>query len=64
MKFDHYNAVRTTAGYLQLQDRSWIGFVGTERADFLQGLLTNDVVSLACGTVSYTHLTLPTILLV
>ena len=58
MNFDHYNAVRTTAGYLQLQDRSWIGFVGTERADFLQGLLTNDVVSLACGTGCYaTYLT-------
>ncbi|RZP29662.1 aminomethyl transferase family protein [bacterium] len=58
MNFDHYNAVRTTAGYLQLQDRSWIGFVGTERADFLQGLLTNDVVSLSCGTGCYaTYLT-------
>jgi len=53
MNFDHYNAVRTTAGYLQLQDRSWIGFVGSERAEFLQGLLTNDVVALSCGTGCY-----------
>ena len=58
MNFDDYNAVRTTAGYRQLQDRSWIGFIGSERADFLQGLLTNDVVSLSCGTGCYaTYLT-------
>lgn len=58
MNFDHYNAVRTTAGYLQLQDRSWIGFVGSERAEFLQGLLTNDVRALSCGTGCYaTYLT-------
>ncbi len=53
MNFDHYNAVRTTAGYLQLKDRSWIGFVGSERAEFLQGLLTNDVIALSCGTGCY-----------
>jgi folate-binding protein YgfZ len=58
MNLDHYNAVRTTAGYLQLEDRSWIGFVGSERADFLQGLLTNDVLALSCGTGCYaTYLT-------
>ena len=58
MSLDHYNAMRSTAGYIQLQDRSWIGFVGSERAEFLQGLLTNDVLALSCGRGCYaTYLT-------
>jgi len=58
MNLDHYNAMRITAGYIELQDRSWIGLIGTERAEFLQGLLTNDVLALSCGTGCYsTYLT-------
>ena len=58
MNLDHYNAMRTAAGYIELQDRSWIGLIGTERAEFLQGLLTNDVLALSCGTGCYsTYLT-------
>ena len=44
---------------ITLEDRGFIQVTGLEAKDFLQNIVTNDI-----ETVSYTHLTLPTILLV
>jgi folate-binding protein YgfZ len=51
---DAYTAARQHAGLLQRADRARIVVSGADRASFLQGLLTNDVVALKAGQGCYT----------
>ena len=48
-----YDALRNGAAWRVPDDRGWIAVGGADRARFLQGLLTNDVVALAPGTGCY-----------
>jgi len=58
VNIEQYDALRTGAGFIDLIDRRWISISGSERADYLQGLLTNDVVALSPGNGCYaTYLT-------
>ena len=50
---DSYEVLRNGAGYMSLRDRGWISIAGADRATFLQGLLTNDVVALKPGAGCY-----------
>ena len=50
---DSYEVLRNGAGYMPLRDRGWISITGADRATFLQGLLTNDVVALMPGAGCY-----------
>ena len=50
---DSYEVLRNGAGYMPLRDRGWISIAGADRATFLQGLLTNDVVALMPGAGCY-----------
>ena len=47
MDRDHYHALKETAGLVSRLDRGRIALSGTDRAGYLQGLLTNDIVALA-----------------
>lgn len=53
MNIEQYEALRSGAGFIDLIDRCWIALSGSERADYLQGLLTNDVAALSPGTGCY-----------
>lgn len=53
INIDQYEALRFGAGYIDLIDRCWIALSGSDRADYLQGLLTNDVAALLPGTGCY-----------
>ena len=44
---DHYNALTRTAGFLERSDRGRFAVSGADRADYLQGQLTNDIAALA-----------------
>jgi len=58
MNRDHYRALKETAGLIRRLDRGRIALAGTDRADYLQGLLTNDIVALDDGRGCYAvHLT-------
>ena len=49
-----YDAVRHRAAFLDRSHRGRIVVSGTERASYLQGLLTNDIVALQAGQGCYT----------
>ena len=53
MKIADYRILRTGAGFIAAEDRGWIAVAGRDRADFLQGLLSNDVVALPPGAGCY-----------
>lgn len=50
---DGYRALRTDGGVVRRTDRAVLAVTGTERASWLQGLVTNDVASLAPGDSRY-----------
>ena len=49
-----YDAARHRAAFVDRSDRGRIVVSGTERASYLQGLLTNDIVALKMGQGCYT----------
>jgi folate-binding protein YgfZ len=49
-----YDAARHRASFVDRSDRGRIVVSGTERASYLQGLLTNDIVALKAGRGCYT----------
>jgi folate-binding protein YgfZ len=49
-----YDAARHRAAFVDRSDRGRIVVSGTERASYLQGLLTNDIVALKAGQGCYT----------
>jgi folate-binding protein YgfZ len=49
-----YDAARRRTAFLDRSDRGRIVVSGRERASYLQGLLTNDIVALAAGQGCYT----------
>ena len=53
MNVADYRILRNAAGCLRLEDRGWLAVAGHDRADFLQGLLSNDVVALSPGSGCY-----------
>ena len=53
MNSDHYRALKETAGVVRRLDRGRIALTGADRADYLQGLLTNDIVALDDGRGCY-----------
>ena len=53
MNPDHYRALKETAGVVRRLDRGRIVLTGADRADYLQGLLTNDIASLDDGRGCY-----------
>jgi folate-binding protein YgfZ len=53
VSLDVYAAARQRAGLVDRADRARIVVSGADRASFLQGLLTNDVVSLKAGQGCY-----------
>ena len=53
MRPNGYDALRSAAAWRVTADRGWIAVGGADRARFLQGLLTNDIVALAPGTGCY-----------
>lgn len=50
---DGYRALRTLGGVVKRIDRAVLAITGSERATWLQGLVTNDVASLAVGETRY-----------
>jgi tRNA-modifying protein YgfZ len=54
VSLDAYTAARQRAGLVGRADRARIVVSGADRAAFLQGLLTNDVVALRAGQGCYT----------
>ena len=53
MKTEEYSAVRNGAGVIRRAERGLLAVDGEDRADWLQGLLTNDVAGLATGSGCY-----------
>jgi folate-binding protein YgfZ len=53
VSLDAYDAARERAGLVDRPDRGRIVVSGADRASFLQGLLTNDVVALKAGQGCY-----------
>ena len=53
MLLDHYRTLRRAAGVLERTARACIAVGGADRADYLQGLLSNDVAALAPGAGCY-----------
>ena len=53
MNTDQYRAVRSGAGMIRRTTRGLLAVEGADRAEFLQGLLTNDVTGLAAGAGCY-----------
>ena len=50
---DGYRALRTDGGVVRRPDRAVLTITGADRATWLQGLVTNDVASLAPGETRY-----------
>ncbi|MEO8677704.1 MAG: glycine cleavage T C-terminal barrel domain-containing protein [Vicinamibacterales bacterium] len=50
---DGYRALRTTGGVVKRTDRGVLSITGRDRATWLQGLVTNDVLSLGAGQSCY-----------
>ena len=50
---DGYRALRTDGGVVRRTDRAVLTITGADRAPWLQGLVTNDVASLAPGETRY-----------
>ncbi len=48
-----YDAARQRAAFIDRSDRGRIVVSGTDRASYLQGLLTNDILALGAGTGCY-----------
>lgn len=59
MSIDDYRILRTAAGFIELRDRGWLEVAGRDRADFLQGLLSNDIVALQPGDGCYAAMLTP-----
>ena len=53
MNLADYRTLRTGAGCIELENRGWLAVAGHDRADFLQGLLSNDVAALSPGEGCY-----------
>ena len=53
MKSEQYRTVRSGAGMIRRTTRGLLAVEGADRADFLQGLLTNDITGLAAGAGCY-----------
>ena len=53
MNTEQYRAVRSGAGVIRRTTRGLLAVEGDDRAEFLQGLLTNDVAGLAAGAGCY-----------
>ncbi len=53
MLLDHYRTLRRAAGVLERATRACIAIEGADRAEYLQGLLSNDVAALAPGGGCY-----------
>ncbi len=53
MNVADYRILRAAAGCVELADRGWLAAAGHDRAEFLQGLLSNDVVALEPGGGCY-----------
>ena len=53
MNLDQYRALKEDAGFVRRSDRGRIALSGADRADYLQGLLTNDIVALNDGRGCY-----------
>ncbi len=53
MNAEQYRAVRGGAGMIRRTTRGLLAVEGADRADFLQGLLTNDITGLAAGAGCY-----------
>ena len=53
MLLEHYRALRRAAGVVERAARTCIAVGGADRADYLQGLLSNDVAALAPGAGCY-----------
>ena len=53
MNIADYRILRNGAGVLRLEGRGWLAVAGHDRADFLQGLLSNDVAALSPGSGCY-----------
>ena len=50
---EQYRALREGAGLVKRSDRGRIRLTGKDRRDYLQGLLTNDIVALSAGSGCY-----------
>src|SRR6516165_2830576 len=53
VSFEEYNAARRNVVVVDRPDRARLVVTGADRASFLQGLLTNDVVALKAGEGCY-----------
>ena len=53
MNSNEYLSLRHGAGFTGRTDRGWIVVTGEDRAQYLQGLLTNDVMALGDGAGCY-----------
>ncbi len=53
MLLEHYRALRRAAGVVERAARTCIAVGGADRAEYLQGLLSNDVAALAPGAGCY-----------
>jgi folate-binding protein YgfZ len=50
---EQYRALRERAGLVNRSDRGRLRLTGQDRRDYLQGLLTNDIVALSAGSGCY-----------
>jgi folate-binding protein YgfZ len=50
---DQFTALRTATGLARLEDRAFVRFTGTDRARWLNGMVTNNVQQLQPGEGSY-----------
>jgi folate-binding protein YgfZ len=56
---EQHRALREGAGLVKRSDRGRIRLTGQDRRDYLQGLLTNDIVALSAGSGCYACLLTP-----
>jgi len=56
---EQYRAVRESAGLVDRSDRGRLRLTGQDRRNYLQGLLTNDIVALSAGAGCYACLLTP-----
>lgn len=59
MSIADYRTLRSGAGLVELPGRGWLGVAGRDRADFLQGLLSNDIAALSPGSGCYATMLTP-----
>lgn len=53
MNIADYRILRNAAGFVRLENRGLLAVAGSDRAEFLQGLLSNDVAALSAGSGCY-----------